>query len=336
MKKILILFLSLIFLVNFVFAYDVAYIHDSPWKIDSNILDSFSDLGLSVETIQCSSVSSTDFSEYDLIFVGEEWLRCASEIPIDEYASLIMNGRNTEDLGITGRMGISKVSSNTPLMDSDDDFCSAYTRTKYSRRYLSMYSLLDYDTNDFTKIAEPYVGENIDLGASVAYIESGTELTNENTAEENICFFGLTETRFWTQESSDLFEDCVEFVIGPLENVHDIALSDLKLTTTDGEEVTGDLTQDESYKVLIDVFNLGDFTEDVSFEGKILSGDVVVDTFSHVSISDLEPGESKNDKSRTVNFDVAKGDYVLSVEAIIDDADYYPSNNIVTMDITVD
>ena len=326
-------FFSIILLCNFIVAGNVAYVYGGPWSVDKNVENIFLDLGFNVDLVSCDFVLLTDFSEYDLIFVGEGWLKCAGEIPINEYPSVIMNGRNTQDLGLSGRRGISSVSSGTPLKDLVGDFFNSYTQTKYGRSYLSIYALKDYAQNGFTKIVEPYMGKSLDMGASVAYINSGTILTNGKTANEDICFFGLTKTRFWTEKSASLFEDCIEFVVGPSGGVHDIALGDLKITL-DSEEFT-DLNQGESYKILIDVFNVGDFTEDISFEGKILLGEEVVKTFSHKAVNNLESGESKNDKIKTVNFDMAKGDYEIIVEGIIEDEDYYPQNNLVFMNVKV-
>jgi len=213
MKKVkFFLGLFLILIIPFVSASDVAYVYDSVWKINDKIVDLFLDLGLDTEFIKCSDVSSTDFSDYDLIFVGNEWMMCASEIPINENPSVVMNGRNTKDFGLSGRRGISTMSGGVRLKDNADNFFNAYTQSKYSRRYLTLYSLSDYQSNGFVKIAESYMNSNLDLGASVVHINSGTFLTNGETANENICFFGLHETRFWTDETEKLFNECVEFV----------------------------------------------------------------------------------------------------------------------------
>jgi len=213
-RSVLLILFSLIFLSNFVIAADVAYVYSSIWGINDKIVNSFSGLGLDVENIQCNDVLSTNFSEYKLIFVGNEWLKCAGDIPINEHASVIMNGRNTVDFGLSGRRGILTVSAGVKLRDTTDNFFKAYTKSKYSRRYLTLYSLFDYQSNSFVKIVEPYVSSSIDLGASVAHVNPGTLLTNDKTANENICFFGLHETRFWTDEAEELFNECVGFVLG--------------------------------------------------------------------------------------------------------------------------
>jgi hypothetical protein len=327
--------LLIIFSINFIVASDVAYVYNSKWHIDDNILDSFSDLGLDIDTIQCGEVDSTDFSEYGLIFVGEEYLGCADEIPVEENPSVIMNGRNTKELGISNMIS---TSSSRPKIKSSGEFFQAYTKIKYSKSSLSLYSLSDYSQNGFTKIAESFMADTLDLGAAVAHIHSGSQLVNEKTANANICFFGFHETRFWTTETEDLFEECVEFVIGPLGLIHDVALSDLKIKNTTNDLVEGStpqLKKDESYKILIDLTNLGDFTEDVDFEGEIKEGDTVVETFSHVAVNNLDPGETKNDKSKTLTFDMDKGAYEIIVRAVITDTDYYPNNNILSVTIEV-
>ena len=121
------------------------------------------------------------------------------------------------------------------------------------------------------------------------------------------------------------------------EQVHDVALDDLKITDSSGDLIEGDIPQlhkDESYKILIDLINIGTFTENVSFKGEIKSGGDIVKTFKHLSVKNLEPEEIKNDKKRTVKFNIDKGFYEISVEAIIESEDV-PENNLISMIIEV-
>ena len=56
--------------------------------------------------------------------------------------------------------------------------------------------------------------------------------------------------------------------------------------------------------------------------------------FSHVGISNIIPGEKKDDKSRTVNFDIERGTYEISVDGIIFE-DNNPANNKVSVIVEV-
>src|SRR3989344_5554255 len=66
---ILISTLSISFAASFASAADVAYIYNKDFKIDKNVIGVFNDLGLSVDTIKASQVSSVDLSQYRLILM---------------------------------------------------------------------------------------------------------------------------------------------------------------------------------------------------------------------------------------------------------------------------
>jgi len=120
------------------------------------------------------------------------------------------------------------------------------------------------------------------------------------------------------------------------EYAHDVMLDDFKVSDSEGTLIEdGMLTKGESYKILVDLTNVGDFTEDVTFDGKIKNstGDVV-DTFTHMAVNDLLAGVKKDDKAKTVLFNLDVGVYDIVVEAIVD-VDDVPSNNVVLMSVEV-
>ena len=100
------------------FAYaaaDVAYIYDKSFNIDNNVIQVFNNKNLSVETIPVTRLSQTDFSQYRLIFVGNERFRNPNLIPISRYPTIITNYYNGGDWGITDNDGISKIAGSKPL-----------------------------------------------------------------------------------------------------------------------------------------------------------------------------------------------------------------------------
>ncbi|MEA3329748.1 MAG: hypothetical protein U9Q06_03310 [Nanoarchaeota archaeon] len=340
-------------LLPLISASDIAYVYDSAWKIDDRIVNSFSDLGLSSEFIQCKNVGLIDFSDYDLIFVGNEWLSCAGEIPVSEYASVIMNGRNTKDFGLAGRRGISRGSSRAPLKSNEELF-KAYTQLKYNGKYsLSIYYLSQYSDYGFNKIAESFMGDKLDLGAVVAHINSGTDLVNKKTAQENICFFGITETKYWTDETKELFKDCVEFVIGEeIEDdgedegeeesegeVHDVMLdeeyadsvSGIRIENTCSEEfVVGDnlvLEMCTEYEFRVKLRNVGDFVEDVVVNGELIGSsiDSWTGTKNDFNIGSYTTTVAKH--SETFCHGFSPGIYTLIYEAVLD-GDANPEDNL--------
>ena len=50
-------------------------------------------------------------------------------------------------------------------------------------------------------------------GDVVGYVPAGTDLLNGNTAQRNICFFGIVESDYWTTDAEDLLGMCVDIVL---------------------------------------------------------------------------------------------------------------------------
>ncbi|MCA9485739.1 MAG: hypothetical protein KC506_02760, partial [Nanoarchaeota archaeon] len=62
-------------------------------------------------------------------------------------------------------------------------------------------------------------GEN--FGAVVAFASKGDELHLGKTLENNLCYFGLPKSQFWTPFTEELFSDCVDFVITPQQETNE-------------------------------------------------------------------------------------------------------------------
>ena len=55
-----------------VFAGSAAYINRNPIRYDQNLVDTLVSRGFTVNTVAYAYVDSVDFSDYDLILVGDE------------------------------------------------------------------------------------------------------------------------------------------------------------------------------------------------------------------------------------------------------------------------
>ena len=364
MKKLVISLIFIVFLCNLVIAADVAYIYQHPFWIDNNVLDVFSDKGLDVEQIQCNDVEGTDFSGYGFIFVGNERLRCAEDVPIYDYPSLLMNGRNAKDFGLAGRWGISNIGSSSPLNIFTDDIVQVYDRAKHQRKSLTMY----YITDIFENVGSAYTG--IELGSVIANINPGTVLENGETANAKISFFGAVKTDFWTDDMKNLFENEIDFVLGdwvpePVCGDGDMEgeeeCDDGNLIDGDGcssiceiEEGIHDVMIDESYSnsvngIRIKDLGTGDYLLDdsvqldcdgsyeIKFKTKNI-GDFTEDVelngalgdFEWASSTNLEPEESGYAGSKTLNDElltIGSGFYTLDISATIEQDDATPLDN---------
>ncbi len=203
---------SLIFVVlllSFVSASDVAYIYKS--KVDKNIVSFFNEKGYNVDEIKEADLLK-DLSKYNLVFVGDENFK--KEIPINKYPSVIINHYIVKKAGLT-KDGISQLVSNKPLeVNFNGKKVQVYSISKDSKGVSIPYYYLDNQVkaSSLEQYAGTYTtssGEN--FGDVVSFGNKGSILSNGNVLENNICFFGISKTEYWTSNAENLFEECVKF-----------------------------------------------------------------------------------------------------------------------------
>jgi len=166
----------------------------------------------------------------------------------------------------------------------------------------------------------------INPGTNESYCSN---LTEAELIEE--CYFGCLDGRCLVEEPEP--EPSPEPSPEPGE-VHDVGLVDFtdavnKIRIQDKE--TGDYLIDslaqldcsKDYKIYIKVENKGDYTENITFNGRI--GDFI---FNHNKINNAEPDYVSNPKSKTINIDLPAGFYNMSIETIIDVDDNLLDNTV--------
>jgi len=213
----LVVMLVVVLNMSFVFAEDVAYIYRNINAVDDNVVDVFEDAGLSVDLIQENDIPN-DIRDYRILFVGDERFRNVENIPVGEISTIISNYYFGEDWGLTDGDGISKLGSNSELsvrMEDTNEIIQVYTQAKYPGRSIAIpYYYLDEHNriNGLEKIAGTYTGNDYNFGDVISYANAGTHLINGNVIDGRLCFFGIVESDFWTNDAREMFEDCVDFV----------------------------------------------------------------------------------------------------------------------------
>lgn len=216
--KIVLCFAFLLLSISFVFAADVAYVYKTSFGVDQNIIDVFEDNGLTVGLVHDNNVATTDFSNYKILFVGDQNLRHEDDVPIGELPTIIANYYHGEIFGLTDFDGISKLASNAPLeVKRDGNIVQVYTQARYSVGGISIpyYYLSDENkAPGMISEARTYVGinSNSDLGDVISYADVGTQLVNGHTTKGKVCFFGIVESDFWTPAARNMFDDCIGYV----------------------------------------------------------------------------------------------------------------------------
>jgi len=216
-RIILLSVLLLILLSFFASAEDVAYIYRKNFKIDNNILQVFNESGLSVKFINDNNIPSS-LSQYRLIFVGDENFVNENRIPINDKRSIMVNYYHADFWGLTDGEGVSQLASNSPLsVLKSGVMVPVYTSaTEIRRPAISLqYYYLEKENkaDNLTSIAKTEVtSSGADFGDVIAYAPKGVRLSNGKTQKENLCFFGIVRSDYWTPQAKSMFENCVNFV----------------------------------------------------------------------------------------------------------------------------
>jgi len=342
----MVVFLLGIFLISLVSATNVAYVLRNPERADAGFLNAFSELGLNVDLINDGDVRVTDFSGYDLIFVGDERLRNAKYLPIDSVSNVIVNGYYGKLFGLLEKGRMSKLAANHPLkIKQNGDVVKAYTTAEYRGRRINLpyYFIPEkYKKENSQSIATTFVGYKKELGDVISYLDGDVRK----------CFFGITKTKYWTEDSRELFKDCVGFAISGEnsgddddeieDGIHDVEIVEDYVNSVNGIRIKNDETGEylldeisslmcgEKYKVDFKTLNVGDYTEDV-----LISGSVNGFEWGRTK-EGLESGKSTTTGSKTItiNEDFPIGTYTIEIQALIEE-DVTPENNIRSRDVNV-
>ena len=193
---------------------DVAYIFKNENIVDDNVVGVFEGLGFNVELINEKNIPN-DLSNYKFVYLGDERYRNEDEIKIWKYPAIISNYFYGDDWGLTDRDGISKLASNSPLsVKIGNQIIQVYNKAKFNNGIGIPYYYLSEENkvNELEMIAQTYTGNGNDMGDVISYGSAGLELENGEVVEDNICFFGIIESDYWTEDVIGLLEECVEHV----------------------------------------------------------------------------------------------------------------------------
>src|SRR3989344_1463339 len=246
-KGVFVFFLiTTLLLAPIVFASDVAYLYRKEGRIDDNIVDHFENLGLTVDFIQEDDLRRTSLSSYKLIFVGDERFLHPESVPVGDYPSIIVNYRHGELWGLTDGDGISSQAGIRPLeVNKNGQIIQVYTQAFFRQGnslaipyyYLSF---LNKDP-DLIGVVQAYNGGE-SMGDVIAYSDPGNVLMNGHLSNEKICFYGITESTFWTSAASDMFDQCIDFVASACSSDNDCGTLVVGNNYCSGNDVVRDET----------------------------------------------------------------------------------------------
>ncbi len=202
-KKHLLAFFAFLFLLNSVFAADIAYVVKTAGN--SNIERVFIDSGYSYDIITENGIPATNFSNYAMILIQDNVLNRDS-IPLDSKNSIFIVNYMT-----TGNDLVSIVWPGTSISTSST-FTSQFEQigTPFTEGFSSM-NFNAYTTTKpiyYLRIKPNYVNRvAIKTGSGVQY---GIVAYSERGNLRNV-FFGFPDANYWTDDTKKLFKNSLNW-----------------------------------------------------------------------------------------------------------------------------
>lgn len=329
----------LILSTNFVLASDVAYVIKHSRNVDEGYLKVFEEMNLEVDIIEDKDLKDFDFSGYKFIFLDDYRLRNIREIPTD-FPIIIANQYYGSYFGLLEMGRILKVAANSKLsVKKDEKIIEVYSSPFYGLNGLAV---------PYYYIPEKFKGDDLESVADATVRSSNRRGYVTAFSNDKKCFFGITNTKYWTEEAKELFIDCINFVLengdgedngnddgqndtgqnDTMQNEsiwHDVMIDNNYVNSVNGIRIrddnntfilgsTAELMCNKKYRIDFKTVNVGNFTENVSMNGSF--GDI-----NWISSSkNLKPGRFTTAGSKTITINYSSGVFdIVATSHIPDD-----------------
>jgi hypothetical protein len=247
-SKLMLFLIASVLLIGLVSATDVIYIVTNPTEdAFTNALD---DLGLSYDVVNQQDLYGINFDDYGMILINNDYFVNKHLIPINDKPAMVASSFHIDYWGWGVRTSL--ISSNEPLHVGIDDTheiagdlpddIQVYSIAKPDYYYLDKRDIYD----GFVPIAYSTV-DNEDIAVGV--IEEGTVLTktgySDTYVNANSVYFGMTDTVYWTEDTTQLFKNSLMWLMNLEEIDFDLNLQEgrnlvsfpLSLSSNDVSEI---------------------------------------------------------------------------------------------------
>ena len=222
MKKLFLMLAVLILLSTYVNAQqkDVAYVVRTTANQD--FVDVLNDLALSFDVVMESDVVNTNFSNYRMMLVGDNFFNNPDLIPVNNLNSFVVNTFHLEDWGlISSSIKLGVTAANQPLnirnIDINQFVTNGLSRVLqvYTQGNIPLYSLSRAESISRYIVSVEYKADNSPTADHVIAVNMpGTRLSNnKGISQGRITFFGITKSNFWTSGAEELFKRSLLFTL---------------------------------------------------------------------------------------------------------------------------
>lgn len=218
LKNFIYVFVFLLSL-NIVYAIDVAYVVNDA-DISTKVTGVLSNLGLGYDIINDNEITSTDFSSYKVILVGNSVFTNVNSIPVNQYNSIVMDGRYVKQFNIAdySRSENTRKTARIKLVhDITKDISSPFNMYPTNKYYYRLPLLPDRAYGLTNLVSSDNSREYIILGV----IDKGKKLNDNSISQKRLLFYGISDTGFWTGTSELLFSRSVLWALRGSDNDRD-------------------------------------------------------------------------------------------------------------------
>ena len=218
LKNIIYIFVFLLSL-NIVYAVDIAYVVNDV-DISNKVTGVIDDLGLSYDLINDNEITSTDFSNFNIILVGNSVFTNVNSIPVNQHNSIVMNQRYVEEFNIADysrNENTRKTARIKTVHDVTRDISSPFNIYP-TNKYYSRLPLLPDRAYGLTNLVST---DNSREYIIVGVIDKGKRLNDNSIAQNRLLFFGITDTGYWTSTSELIFSRSVLWALHGSDNDRD-------------------------------------------------------------------------------------------------------------------
>lgn len=176
---------------------DIAYVVKNSYAPNQDFINIINELGYNYTIIGSSQVSSTNFSNYKMILLGDERI---SNVPVNDFKSLFANPDYyngwSSSIASTSKPSAYISNKNISITQGLTGSFNAYVNSQTTLYYLTR-------TKYGAKSVATTGNSSVDLGHFLV------------AAKENPrrVFFGITKSNYWSDESRQLFIQSIDWII---------------------------------------------------------------------------------------------------------------------------
>jgi hypothetical protein len=272
---------------------DVVYVLEDQTIPSQNVLDVFNDLGFSYDIIRDSEITSTDFSQYSILFVQER-VTNKQHLPLDNMPSVFLDNEIAEEKWSLISQG--QTNHRNILVTKLDSFVFDGI-TIPTDKEVQVYTTVGTIHSVTPKTSEQAEIAAIRIGnpgpPTIAYT------TNQNNGKMiKTLFFGAPEPDIWTANAQKIFENSLTWALSDVDQDEDGFIFSEDCNDQD-PNINPDATEIPYDGIDQDCsgFDLLDVDED----GFCEQGEFITDAFFQCSQETSALGSDCNDNDPTIN-----------------------------------